>query len=136
MEVPMRRFWADTVTAVTFSTVVAMAIEILIAGLTFGQSLQTRLVAIIPTVVAARPYGLFRDWVMRTSGAKWWVTRALADIFAFTCFQVPIYAANLALSGATRPQIFAACTTLAIISGFVGWPYGLCLEFSRRKFRA
>ncbi len=132
----MRRFVADTLCMVIFSTVCGMAIEILIAGLTFGQSLQTRMTAIPANVLTARPYGMYRDWVLRSTGATGSLALMLADIGAFVTFQVPLYAAILASSGATMPQIFAACTSVTISSLFMGRPYGIFLEFMRRVTRA
>lgn len=133
----MRSFVADTFAMIAFSTVVGMAIEILVSGMTLGQSGQARLTAVPLNLLTARLYGVFRDWIFKITKANngGQVRQGLADILAFVVFQVPLYALILALSGATWVQIIAACGTIALFSGFMGRPYGIFLEFSRWLFR-
>jgi len=129
----MRKFLADTFTMITFSTVVGMVIEILISGMTLGQSVQARLTAIPANLLTARLYGMFRDWVFRlmrvNEGGQ--VRKGITDILAFVLFQVPLYATILATSGANVRQITMACGTVTIFSAFMGRPYGIFLDFSR-----
>jgi L-alanine exporter len=95
----MRKFLADTFALVVFSTLAGMFAELLVAGMTLLQSAQARLTAIPMMLITARPYGVFRDWVFRMSGAGTGgeVRRAMADIGAFVTFQVPVYATILFL---------------------------------------
>lgn len=134
----MRRFLSDTFAMITFSTVVGMAIEILIAGMTLGQSVQARMTAVIPNLITARPYGMFRDWVFRETRAETGpeLRKTIADIMTFACFQVPLYAIILWSTGASSRQIVTACGSVTILSAFMGRPYGLFLEFSRWLFKA
>lgn len=59
----MRRFMADTTAMISFSFVVGMFIEIVISGLTFGQSLQSRITGIVVNLLTGGLYGKFRDWI-------------------------------------------------------------------------
>lgn len=132
-----RKFIADTFAMITFSTVVGMVIEILISGMTLGQSIQARLTAIPLNFITARPYGIFRDWIFRMTGANesGQIRKGFADIMAFVLFQVPLYATILFTSGANLKQIITACSTVSILFVFMGRPYGAFLDFSRWLFR-
>ena len=59
-----RETLADTFALITFGLVVGMAVEILVAGLTIDQSLQSRLLSVPVNMIIARPYGVYRDWMM------------------------------------------------------------------------
>src|SRR5262245_23237258 len=135
--VPMRKFLADTVALVIFSTLIGLALELVIAGMTLAQSLQARVTSVPVQLLTARPYGIFRDWVFRISGADkaGRVRRAIADIGAFVAFQIPVYAAILLLAGARLSQVAAACSSAIIVLLISGRPYGLFLELIRRLFR-
>ena len=50
---------------VVYCTVVNMMIEIFLSGMTFEQSLSSRLVAIPVNIIIAVPYGFYRDFAMR-----------------------------------------------------------------------
>lgn len=132
----MRRFLSDTFAMIVFSTVFGMAIEVLISGMTFGQSIQARATAIPANLITARPYGIFRDWVFRTmdadNGSE--LRKGIADILAFVLFQIPLYATILWSSGASWYQIASACSSVTVLSVFMGRPYGLFLDFSRWLF--
>ena len=128
---------ADVIAMVLFSTIIGMAIELLLSGLTLTQSLQSRLTAIPLNLITARPYGLWRDWVGRRfkveSGGQ--IRQAIADTLAFLLFQVPLYFGILLLSGAHWKQALVACGTITLLSSFLGRPYGLWLDAIRRIFR-
>ncbi len=59
-----RDMLADTFAMITFGIVVGMSVELL-AGLSFEQSLQSRLLSIPVNLLTARAYGLYRDWLIR-----------------------------------------------------------------------
>jgi len=105
IRVSRRQMAADTFALVSFAFVVGMVVEILVSGLTFHQSLQSRLLAI---------------------------PLKLVDITAFSTFMMPQYAAVLGWVGADWGQIAVACGTVAAMSIAVGRPYGLYLVFCRR----
>ena len=125
---------ADIFTLVTFAFVVGMFVEIALSGLTLEQSFQSRLFAIPLNVIAARPYGLYRDWLLLVTRAenKGRVIPIVIDILAFLSFMIPQYAAVLWWVGADPIQILVACISVVIMSVVVGRPYGLYMVFCRR----
>lgn len=133
---PVRRFLSDAFAMVVFSFAVGMAVEVLISGLTVSQSLHARLSAIPVNLVTARPYGWFRDRVLSLARAErgGWLRKTAVEVAAFVAFQVPVYMSILLLAGASARQILTSCATLAALSAFMGRPYGVFLDFSRRLF--
>ena len=133
----MRRFLADTFAMIAFSTVVGLFIEVVIAGLTLDHSLRIRLAAMPVIFLAARPYGLYRDWLFRRAGGgqPHEVRSALLDAFANTSFQAGLYAALLAVNGVHGPQLGKALLSVIAVSLAGGRPYGLFLTWIRRVFR-
>jgi hypothetical protein len=124
---------ADTFAMVTFAFVVGMLIEVVLSGLSLGQSLQSRLLAIPLNVAIARPYGIYRDWLFRATHAETGnrIARTLVDILAFSTFMLPQYAAVLWWVGAGPLQIVTACACVAVMSLVVGRPYGLYMVLCR-----
>ena len=106
----LRHAVADTFAMVVYCSVVNMLIEIFLSGMSFEQSLSSRLVAIPVNIIIAWPYGLYRDAVMRfarrISPAGW--VKNLADVLAYVTFQSPVYVAILLTVGADWHQIAAA----------------------------
>jgi hypothetical protein len=133
----VRKFIADTFAMIVFSTSIGMITEIFISGMTPRQSIQARLTAIPANLLTARLYGMFRDWVFRvtkaTAGGQ--IKKGIADISAFILFQVPLYVVILVTSGVNLRQVITACSTITILSAFMGRPYGIFLDFSRWLFR-
>ena len=132
----MRRLLADTTALVVFQTLGAGAIELLVVGLSFGQMVQTRGLAIPAALLTARPYGLLRDAAKRRLGgeAGGALRRAAIDIGTFTAFNLPVYAGLLVLAGATLGQIAVAGLSAVVVMAGCGQPYGLFLEACRRLF--
>jgi hypothetical protein len=130
----LRAWLVDTAAMVVFCTLTGMVMELAVAGLSWRQSIAARLAAIPLNLVTARPYGLYRDAVVRQL-ARWPRARTLqvglADVLAFTTFQVPVYAAVLALSGAGHAEMIAACLALCGLATVSGYPYGLFLRLCR-----
>ena len=132
----LRHAVADTFAMVVYCTVVNMMIEIFLSGMTFEQSLSSRLVAIPVNIIIAWPYGLYRDAIMRyarrispKSGM-----RTLADVVAYVTFQSPVYVAILLTVGADWHQIVAAVSSNAVLSMLMGALYGYFLDYCRRLF--
>lgn len=128
----------DTAAMIVFCTVTGMMVEVGISGLTWTQSAQARLAAIPLNLLTARPYGVYRDWLFHKLGAhqggRLRVTGV--DVLCFVTFQVPVYAAVLLAAGATLQQLVASCTTMTLLSAFMGRPYGAFLELCRRLGKA
>lgn len=132
----LRHAVADTFAMVVYCSVVNMLIEIFLSGMTFEQSLSSRLVAIPVNIIIAWPYGLYRDAIMRyarrinpKSGM-----RTLADVVAYVTFQSPVYVAILLTVGADWHQIVAAVSSNAVLSMLMGALYGYFLDYCRRLF--
>ena len=133
----LRHAVADTVAMVVYCSVVNMLIEIFLSGMSFEQSLSSRLVAIPVNIIIAWPYGLYRDAVMRfarhISPAGW--VKNLADVLAYVTFQSPVYVAILLTVGADWHQIAAAVSSNIVISMLMGAVYGYFLDYCRRLFK-
>jgi len=128
---------ADTFAMVVYCSVVNMLIEIFLSGMTFEQSLSSRLVAIPVNIIIAWPYGLYRDAFMRLarrfSPAGW--VKNMADVLAYVTFQSPVYVAILLTVGADWHQIAAAVSSNIVVSMVMGAAYGYFLDYCRRLFR-
>jgi hypothetical protein len=114
-----------------------MLIEIFLSGMSFEQSLSSRLVAIPVNILIAWPYGFYRDWVMqyarRLSPSKG--MKNLADVLAYVTFQSPVYMVILLSVGADWHQIAAAVSSNIVVSMLMGAVYGYFLDYCRRLFR-
>ncbi|MBI2381270.1 MAG: L-alanine exporter AlaE [Gammaproteobacteria bacterium] len=125
-------FLVDVFVMNSFSYAVAAPIELLVAGLSFAEHLQVRAVALVLNTLIGRPYGLWRDWVLGRSATgpassawrRYWV-----DTLIFLSFQLPLYVSNMLLGGAQLDGILKAAATATLLSGFLGRPYGLYLEW-------
>ncbi|RKQ41596.1 L-alanine exporter AlaE [Enterobacter sp. R1(2018)] len=133
----LRHAVADTFAMVVYCSVVNMMIEIFLSGMSFDQSLSSRLVAIPVNILIAWPYGMYRDAFMRFarrhSDASW--VRNLADVLAYVTFQSPVYVAILLTVGADWNQIVAAVSSNIVVSMMMGAAYGYFLDYCRRLFR-
>lgn len=133
----LRHAVADTFAMVVYCTVVNMMIEIFLSGMTFQQSLSSRLVAIPVNIIIAVPYGFYRDFAMRRArriSASGWM-KNIADVVAYVTFQSPVYVAILLVVGADWHQIAAAVSSNIVVSMMMGAAYGYFLDYCRRLFR-
>ena len=133
----LRHAVADTFAMVVYCSVVNMLIEIFLSGMTFEQSLSSRLVAIPVNIIIAWPYGFYRDAFIRQARritpASW--MRNLADVLAYVTFQSPVYVAILLTVGADWQQIVAAVSSNIVLSMMMGAVYGYFLDYCRRLFK-
>lgn len=133
----LRHAAADTFAMVVYCFAVGMVIEIFISGMTFEQSLSSRLVSIPVNILIAWPYGIYRDFFIRqarrASAGSW--AKNLADMLAYVTFQSPVYALILLFVGADWHQMVAAVSSNALISMLMGAAYGYFLDYCRRLFR-
>jgi hypothetical protein len=134
----VRHAAADTFAMVVFCFVAGMLIEIFLSGMSFEQSLASRLVSIPVNIAIAWPFGLYRDWIL-TLGLRLplplRVDRSLRDIVAYVSFQTPVYIAILYAVGASHEQVAMAAITNAFVSCGMGFVYGYFLDLCRRWFR-
>ncbi|AMO57271.1 hypothetical protein GZ77_16265 [Endozoicomonas montiporae] len=127
---------ADTFALITFGIVVGMSVELFVAGLSIEQSLHSRLLSIPVNLLIARPYGIYRDWIMAqarrvVSGS---VVDAVMDIVAFLTFQLPVYAVLVGTSGASVDQVITACMGQLGALILMGRPYGIYMQMCRNWF--
>lgn len=132
----LRHAVADTFAMVVYCSVVNMLIEIFLSGMSFEQSLSSRLVAIPVNIIIAWPYGLYRDAVMRFArrispsvGEK---PRRRSGIRDVPVARLRGYSAD---SGADWHQIVAAVSSNIVISMLMGAVYGYFLDYCRRLFK-
>ncbi|WP_294906836.1 L-alanine exporter AlaE [Tatumella sp. UBA2305] len=133
----LRHAVADTFAMVVYCTIVNMMIEIFLSGMTFEQSLSSRLVGIPVNILIAVPYGVYRDFLMRKAqrlNPAGWV-KSVADIVSYVTFQSPVYVSILLFVGADWHQITAAVSSNILVSMVMGAAYGYFLDFCRRLFR-
>jgi hypothetical protein len=128
-----RAFIADTTALILFFTTTGVLNERFIAGMTWDQVLHARLLGAALMVPVGRPYGMWRDWVMKHASAKR-LSQVLWDSIALMTFQVPIYAAIIAVSGASGKRLWLGVLSAAIMMLVLGRPYGAFLNAVRRGF--
>lgn len=121
---------------VIFSFVTGMVIELFIAKMDIVQSFTSRITAIPLNIVTARPYGLYRDFIVKLVNPKQRIIKGFVDILIFVSFQVPVYIFVLLVAGADLDQIIKACSSVTIFFLVLGRPYGLFLDFLRKLLKA
>jgi hypothetical protein len=129
----MKAFLVDTITSILFFTVIVTVVELLVVGLEPKQVLMTRLFMLPVIALTGRPYGLWRDWVFARLRPSRWLTKAFVDVGTFVSFQLPVYVAALAFAGATAAEILIASGTAILGMSILGYPFGLVLEFVRKR---
>ena len=128
---------ADIFALVVYSFIVGMAIEVFLSGMSFSQSLSSRLLSIPVNILIAWPYGIYRDWFIRQSQrcSPTGTAKIVADLLAYVSFQSPVYAIILWSVGADGAQIIAAVTSNAVVSMAMGVAYGYFLDYCRWLFK-
>ena len=129
----LRAFAADTTALVLFFTVTGALNERFVSGMSWNEVLHARLLGAALMSPVARPYGVWRDWMMRRA-APTRRSRLLWDSLALVSFQVPIYAALIAISGATGRGLVLGILGATVIMLVSGRPYGAFLNWVRRRF--
>lgn len=135
LQQPTRRtaFFADTTALILFFTTTGIVNERFIAGMTWDQVLHARLLGAALMVPVARPYGIWRDWLMKRASQSR-VSMLLWDSIALVSFQVPIYAAIIACTGASGGGLVRGTLGAALMMLFLGRPYGAFLNGVRKLF--
>ncbi|MBI0433179.1 L-alanine exporter AlaE [Roseomonas sp. KE0001] len=131
---PRRRaFVADTTALLLFFTTTGVINERFIAGMSWEQVGQARLLGAALMIPIGRPYGLWRDWLMRRARPGR-LSRLLWDSLALVSFQVPIYAAIIAVSGASGRGLLLGILGATAMMLALGRPYGAFLNWVRARF--
>jgi hypothetical protein len=132
------RNFVDIVAMNTFSFAIAIPLELGSAHLSVQSFIRVRAIALVTNTLTGRPYGVWRDYVVRNLCAQGrGRTRIyIADMLAFGAFQLPVYCVNLVIGGhATLSQIMRTALPVTLLAGVIGGPYGLYLEWLRRLCR-
>lgn len=128
-----RSFVADTLALILFFTTTGIINERFIAGMTWEQVFHARLLGAVLMVPVGRPYGLWRDLLMQRARENR-MSRLFWDSLALMSFQVPIYAAIIAFSGASGDGLVRGILGAAIMMLVLGRPYGAFLNWIRAMF--
>lgn len=128
-----RSFTADTLALIMFFTTTGIINERLIAQMTWDEVFHARLLGAVLMVPVGRPYGLWRDWLMKRAGDTS-LSRLFWDGMVLMTFQVPIYAAIIAISGASGSGLLHGTIGAAVMMLVLGRPYGAFLNTVRHLF--
>ncbi|MDQ2138482.1 L-alanine exporter AlaE [Alcaligenaceae bacterium B3P038] len=128
-----RAFIADTSALIVFFTTTGIINERFIVGMTWEQVLHARLLGAALMIPVGRPYGVWRDFLMRRAKPNR-MSQLLYDSLALVSFQVPIYAAIIAISGASGRGLLLGVLSAAVMMLVLGRPYGAFLNAVRRLF--
>lgn len=116
----------------SFSWAIAIPIEVVLAGMSWREHLKVRLLAVLFNTVIARPFSLYRNWVVGRFGQGGALHNYAVDTFVFLSFQLPLYMSNMVLGGASTMEILTASGTFVLLAGAMGRPYGVYLDSLRR----
>lgn len=130
----LRSFAADTLALVVFFTIVSGLNERFIAGMSWSEVALSRSIGAPLMVLTARPYGYWRDWFLKITSPASPTATIVMDSIALLAFQVPIYVLIIFASGARGVGILTGALGFAGLMLVLGRPYGLWLEFVRKRF--
>ena len=130
---PSRVFIADTVALILFFTTTGIINERFVARMNWDQVLHARALGAVLMVPVGRPYGVWRDWLLRRARPER-LSRLLWDSLALVSFQVPIYAAIIAVSGASGRGLLMGVLGATVMMFALGRPYGAFLNRIRALF--
>ena len=126
-------FIADTTALIVFFTVTGVINERFIAAMSWEQVLHARALGACLMVPVGRPYGVWRDFMLRRAGPGR-LSQLLWDSAALVSFQVPIYAAIIAVSGASGHGLWRGVLGATAMMLVLGRPYGAFLNVVRKLF--
>ena len=128
-----RAFLADTTALILFFTTTGIINERFVAGMAWDQVFHARLLGAVLMVPTGRPYGVWRDWIMRRARPSR-MSQLLWDSLALVSFQVPIYAAIIAVNGAAGRGLLLGVLGATAMMLALGRPYGAFLNWVRALF--
>ncbi len=134
LSLQVRSFLADTLALVLFFTVTSGLNERFVVGMAWREIFVSRGIGAVLMVLTARPYGLWRTWFLAKARPSTRSRTLLADGLALLLFQVPIYFGIVLAGGADLPSALRGSLSFAVLMLVLGRPYGLWLDFVRRRF--
>ncbi|TNC42852.1 L-alanine exporter AlaE [Rubellimicrobium rubrum] len=111
--------------SLVFFTSTGVVNERFVAGMDWDEVARARGIGAALMVLTARPYGLWRGWVLGRFAREGRRSQLVWDTIALVSFQVPIYAAILVAGGA---EVVQGCLGVTVIMLVSGRPYGLWLD--------
>lgn len=124
---------ADTTAMILFFTTTGIINERFVAQMEWEQVLHARVLGAVLMVPVAWPYGLWRDWLMQRARAHR-LSHLFWDSLALVSFQVPIYVAIIAISGASGQGLLLGTIGATAMMLALGRPYGVFLNWIRALF--
>ncbi|MCH7568858.1 MAG: L-alanine exporter AlaE [Nanoarchaeota archaeon] len=129
--------WVSDIAAINLFSLSFALNEAFIAGMDLEEVVKTRLAAVVGNTIVGRPYGIYRDWVMKkldvtenSSRLKKYIT----DIGTFATGATPFYLVFLAVAGAEPDEMVKAATFLTLAAPLVGRPQGWVYDKMRGQF--
>jgi len=132
-----KKFIVDIVALNIFIIFTAFFVEVVFSAIPWTVFLKGRLIMIIPNIITVEPYNRTRVWIGKKLGI-WKSARfhqIVRDTIVFILYRVPLVFIVLTLLGAPAEKVISACIAATLISGFTGRPYGLFLDWMRKRFR-
>lgn len=132
----LKKFAVDMTALNIFVLATAFIVEVVISQVAWSVFWKGRIIMILPNILTAQPYSTARIWLgEKLSGIQnIRVRNILRDTIVFILFRVPLIFIVLLLLGAPTGKIISACIAATAISGFTGRPYGIFLDWIRKKF--
>jgi len=100
--------WVVDAVAINLFSLTFMANELTLGGMNFMESLATRGTALFGNTIVGHPYGIYREWVMKSLKIKEDTTRWIRwplEMLTFATGQTPFYVGFL-VAGNMIPEIF------------------------------
>lgn len=126
----MRAFLADTVALVAFFTITGILNERFVAGMDWPAIWTSRAIGLPLMILTARPYGVWRGWVVGGMPGP----EVVRDTVALLPFQRPAYGAIILMGGADPAELMCGLAGVTVILLISGRPSGLWRAFIRRRF--
>ena len=108
-----------------------------IAGMSWADTIQARLAAAVGNTLTGRPYGVYRDYMMKVLKVRQqshWLKKYCADVLIFATGQTPLYWLYLTAAGATTQQKITGATFLTFVAPLTGRPQGITYDYLRNQF--
>jgi len=106
-------------------------------GMDWTEVGKTRLAALVGNTIVGRPYGIYRDWVMKKLHVKedsHWLKKYVVDVGTFATGATPFYLCFLAVAGADASEMTKAASFLTLAAPLVGRPQGWVYDKMREQF--
>ncbi len=130
-----KKFLVDVLALNLFIFCSAFFVEVVFSGIARGVFLKGRGLMVIPNIITVEPYSLTRIWIGNKLG-EWKSPRwhqIVRDTLVFLLYRVPLVFMVLTFLGAPVEKVISACIAATLISGFTGRPYGMFLDWMRKK---